>query len=164
MSKLTCGDDDYDIDDASFEEGAGINRITKAYATVFKTIKEIAEKAEAAATAGQTKEFMNDIRIIQNKSSQLSDLQALTAPIIGANGVVYNTMGEQIDDQSKDPNDQNDQAPMEEEELLKRIEAIEKNNINISFADAQKEIENQENADNITDNGEDHGDLGEVDW
>lgn len=168
MSKLTCGDEDYSIDDPSFEEGAGINRITKAYATVFKSIKEIAEKAQAAATAGQTKEFMNCIRIIQNKSSQLSDLQSLTAPIIGANGVVYNTLGAPIDDSTKDDDDDPNgtgekEEPMDEEELIAKIEEIEKNNIDLTFADAQQEIENQE-AENITDNGEDHGDVGDVDW
>jgi hypothetical protein len=167
MSKLSCGDDDYTIDDDSFEEGAGINAITKAYAAVFKTIKDIADKAEKAAVAGQTKEFMNCIKIIQNKSSQLSDLQALTSPIIGANGVVYNTLGAPINDATKGTEDDPSEEPgepMDEAELLKRIQEIEKNNIVLNFSDAQAEIESQENANNITDNGEDHGDVGDVDW
>jgi hypothetical protein len=53
---------------------------------------------------------------------------------------------------------------MDEAELLKRIQEIEKNNIVLNFSDAQAEIESQENANNITDNGEDHGDVGDVDW
>lgn len=168
MSQLTSGDDDFNIDDDAFKEGAGINKITEAYSAVFASIIDVATKAKASADSGQTKEIMNNIKIIQNKSSQLSSLVAITKPIIGANGIKFNVFGDTIDDGKTEDDGTGasgeNNEPMTEDELIKAIEEIKKNNISLSFSDAVQEIENKEKTDNIVDDGRDHGNLDGADW
>lgn len=146
---------DYEFDDEELAQGAGINKITEAYAKVFENIIAEATEGMQFAKGGASKEIAAKINKLTAKCSALVQISEMDTRIVGADGNVFNVFGEMLDEDDEENFERMDEASFEE-----RLNDIINSCNNYTYTEASKIVADKKN---IEDNG-DHGDLDDISW
>lgn len=147
---------DYDVDDEEFANGAAVNKITEAYAKVFENIEEIAKDAKECVRGGATKEILNAIGKIGNKIATLTEITNIEKYVRGESGALFNILGEEVDEFAEDFVDNGE---MSETDMENKLDDIIKSTTAYNYYEAR-----EQNAKNVTDDGESHGDIDDINW
>lgn len=153
-------DDEFTLDDEDFALGSGRNQITDAYASIFTSAKEAAERGYSAAIGGNAKGISNMITELSRLSASLSKLTQLDTKIVGPTGQTFNVFGQEI---TVSDDDDASSANMSEDDLAAKIKAIVDGTGTISISETLATIA-ANNKKNIEDDGLSHGDLDDFSW
>lgn len=150
---------DFTFDDDEFAAGAGINKITKAYVPVLKSMSEKCQEAIQIAESGGGKELARIINTLVSRASGLVQLQQLDKRIVGPGGKVFNIFGQTID-LDEDPTGMSMGEEITEEQAEEIIQQVLNGITTVSLGEAEETI----NKANIEDDGLSHGDLDDINW